>query len=343
MADWNLLGKLCAARGISGREDEIRALILKEIKPCADEIKITPLGNIVAFKAGKQHPKTKLMISAHMDEVGLIVTHVTDEGLLKFETVGGIDRRILPGKSVTVEDGISGVIGVKPIHLLEKDQISKSVPLKDLYIDIGASSREEAESCVKPGDMVTFDSYFDRQGGMVMSKALDDRAGCALLIGMIKAPLKYDTVFVFAVQEEIGLKGARTAAFSVAPQAAIVVESTTAADVPGVEEDRQVCRLGKGPVISFMDRGTIYDREYFRLAFEAAEKAGVPCQAKQAVAGGNDAAAIHVSRAGVRTAAVSLPCRYLHAPFGMIAQEDYCSAEQLLIQYAEMIEERNAT
>lgn len=337
MADYRLLKKLCSARGVSGAETDVRNLILNEIRTYASTIEITPLGNIIAFKSGEKRAKTKLMLSAHMDEVGLIITHITDGGLLKFDTVGGIDKRVLPGKSVTVGESVSGVIGVKPIHLLEKEERGKSVPLNELYIDIGAVSREEAEKSVKPGDTATFDSIFDTSRGIIKSRALDDRAGCALLIQLLKKDLKYDMTFVFVVQEEVGLNGAKTAAYTVAPDAAIIVESTTAADVPGTEKDRQVCRLGGGAAISFMDRRTIYDKEYYKMAFEAAEKADVKCQAKQAVAGGNDAGAVHVSRGGVRTIAVSLPCRYLHSAVGMISQKDFSAAGKLIAELSEDI------
>nr|WP_319489363.1 M42 family metallopeptidase [uncultured Caproiciproducens sp.] len=337
MADLKLLERLCTARGISGNEDEVRSLILNEIKPYATSIEITPLGNIIAFKKGAKRAKTKLMLNAHMDEVGMIVTHLTDEGLLKFSTVGGIDRRVLCGRPVTVGSGIAGVIGAKPIHLLEDEEKEKSVPVKDLYIDIGAKDRKEAEQYVTSGDAVTFDSIFDTSHGMIKSRALDDRAGCAMMIDMIQSDLKYDLYFVFAVQEETGLSGSRTAAFSVEPQAAIVLESTTAADVAGVDRENQVCNVGGGAVISFMDRRTIYDKEYYQMAFKAAKKAGVNCQTKRAVAGGNDAGAIHVSRGGVRTVAVSLPCRYLHSAVSLISQEDFVSAQKLIYGLADMI------
>jgi putative aminopeptidase FrvX len=337
MADWRLLKRLCAARGISGQEDEVRSLILKEITPLADRIEISPLGNILAFKAGEKSANRKLMLTAHMDEVGLIVTQITEDGLLKFSPVGGIDRRVLPGKSVIVGKNIPGVIGAKPIHLLEKDEREKSVPVKDLSIDIGALSEKEALEYVKPGDAVTFDSVFDASRGTVKAKALDDRAGCALLIQLMKTGLKHDAWFAFTVQEEIGFSGAKTASWSLEPDAAIVLESTTAADVPGVDKERQVCRLGEGPVISFMDRRTIYDRQLYDLAFEAAKNIGVKCQVKQAVTGGNDAGAIHVSRGGVRTVAVSLPCRYLHSAAGVIAQEDFVAARKLVAELADCI------
>lgn len=337
MADLTLLKRLCTARGISGCEDEVRGLILEEIKPYADSIEITPLGNIIVFKKGEKRPSVRLMVSAHMDEVGMIVTHITDDGLLKFGTVGGIDRRVLCGRAVTINGKIPGVIGAKPIHLLKDEERGKSVPLEDLYIDIGANDKAEAEKYVFPGDPVCFDSVFDTAHGMVKSRALDDRAGCAILIGMIQSNLPYDMFFTFVVQEEVGLRGAKTAAYSVKPEAAIVVESTTAADVAGVDKDKQVCCVGEGPVISFMDRHTIYDREYYRMAFSAAKRIGVKCQAKQAVAGGNDAGAIHVSRSGARTIAVSLPCRYLHSAVGLISQEDYEEAGKLIPELAKAI------
>jgi putative aminopeptidase FrvX len=337
MKDMELLEKLCTARGVSGSEDEVRDIILKEITPYADRVDVTPLGNIVAFKKGRDRAATRLMLNAHMDEVGLIVTCITDSGLLKFDAVGGIDPRVLPGTGVTVGAGIPGVIGIKPIHLLEAGETEKRVPMKELYIDIGADSRGEAEKAVKPGDVCVFDSVFDTSRGMVKSRALDDRAGCAILIHLLRGDLKYDATFVFAVQEEVGLNGSRTAAYGVEPEAAIVVESTTASDVARVKRDEQVCRLGEGAVISFMDRRTIYDREYCRMAFDAAREAGAACQAKEAVAGGNDAGAIHVSRGGVRTVAVSLPCRYLHSPVGMIAQRDYESAEKIIGLLSERI------
>lgn len=343
MADWELLKKLSEARGISGRENAVREIILDEIRPYAERIEVTPLGSVIAYRKGKQRAPKRLMISAHMDEVGMIVTHITDDGLLKFATVGGIDRRVLPGKSVTIGENVHGVVGVKPIHLLKKDETEKSVPLEELYLDIGALTRAEAEAVVAPGDEVTFDSVFDTEHGTIKGRALDDRAGCAILIDLMKDEPPYDTVFAFVVQEEVGLHGSKTAAFAAEPEAAIVVESTTASDVAGVDEEKQVCHLGHGPVISFMDRRTIYDREYYRMAFRAAEQAGVKCQAKQAVAGGNDAGAIHVSRGGVRTIAVSLPCRYLHSAVGVIAQEDFLAAPKLIASLAQMIEEEGPT
>ena len=334
MADLKLLERLCTAQGISGDEGAVREMILEEITPYAESVTVTPLGNIIAEKKGAQRAKTRLLLNAHMDEVGMIVTGITKEGLLRFTPVGGIDRRILPGKSVMVAGSIPGVIGAKPIHLLEGDEREKAPSLDSLTIDIGALSQEEAEKLVSPGDSVTFVSLFDTAHGMIRSRAIDDRAGCAILIDLMKKELPYDCTFVFAVQEEVGLRGSKTAAFAAKPEAAIVVDSTTAADIAGVDPDKQVCRVGKGPVLSFMDRATIYDRPYFQLAQKLAKENEIPCQVKEAVAGGNDAGAIHVSRGGVRTAAISLACRYLHAPVGMISQDDFHHAEALVEKLA---------
>lgn len=329
MADLKLLQKLCGRNGISGQEDAVRDLIIREISPYVTDLQVDPLGNVIAFKKGAARPRTDLMLSAHMDEVGLIVTHITDDGKLKFTTVGGIDKRILVGKQVLVGD-IPGVIGGKPIHLLKGDEKSAAVPIDDLCIDIGAADKAAAEAVISLGDPVCFASICDVSGATVKSKAIDDRAGCAILIDLIKEDLPYDMTFVFCVQEEIGLRGAKVAAYSVDPQAAIVVESTTAADIPGVPPEKQVCQVGGGPVVSFMDRATIYDKDYYKLAFALAKSAGIPCQTKHAVAGGNDAGAIHASKSGVRTIGVSLPCRYLHGPVGLIAQSDFHHAETLI-------------
>ena len=330
MADYELLKRLCEARGISGDEGDVREMILSEVRPYADSISVTPLGNLIVSVKGKQPAKTRLMINAHMDEVGFIVTQIPEDGTLGFSCVGGIDRRVIFGRRVLVAGKYPGVIGGKPVHLLDSDGRSKVPSPDDLVIDIGTSTRAETEALVSPGDSVTFDSGYEESHGKILARAIDDRAGCAMMIELIREGLEYDTVFCFAVQEEIGLKGSKTASFEIDPQAAIVLESTTAADFKGVPEEKRVCRVGKGPVVSFMDRSTIYDKGYYRLAFDTAKELGIPCQTKTTVAGGNDAGAIHVSRGGVRCAAVSLPCRYLHSAVSMISKEDYEHALMLV-------------
>ncbi len=318
-----LLERLCRACGISGNEDEVREIILDEIKPYADKLTVDALGNILVFKRGRKRAKTRLLISAHMDEVGFIVTNIGSDGLLKIAPVGGIDKKAACGKAVLVgSKKLYGVIGAVPVHVLKGDERTKNPPVEALRADIGADTREEAEKYVSLGDAVCFDSVFDADGERIIGKAIDDRAGCMALIEMIKSELEYDTCFSFAVQEEVGLRGARAAAFAVEPQAAIVVESTTASDIPDVSGADKVCSIGSGAVVSYMDGATVYDRSLYHMITEAAKKAGIPVQTKTKIAGGNDAGAIHQSRGGVRTAAISVPCRYLHSSASLISKND---------------------
>lgn len=338
MIDYTLLRKLCTCDGISGDEETVRNIIIDEIKSYADEIRTDNLGNLIVFKKGKNRAENKLMLSAHMDEVGLMITDITSDGYLKFDEVGGIDKRILLGKQVTVgAEKINGVIGIKPVHLTNGDEATAIPKLSEMYIDIGAESLENALEYVSIGDSINFISDFEYNQHTIKSKALDDRFGCFVLINLIKSQLEYDMHFVFAVQEEVGLRGAKTATYAVDPQFAIVVETTTSADLPEVDPSKQVCNLDKGAVISVMDRRTIYDKQLVKSAFELADKIGVKAQYKRAIAGGNDAGVIHQSRAGVRTLAVSLPCRYLHAPSCVVSVDDCNSMLTLVSRLAEDI------
>ena len=337
MIDMTLLKGLCEARGISGDEGEIRDIIINEIKSYAD-YQIDNLGNIIVHKKGRNPSKARLMLSAHMDEVGLMVTDVTPDGFLKFDEVGGIDRRVLLGRQVCVgEKGITGVIGVKPVHLCKGEENLKIPEYSDMYIDIGADSAEQALCEVSIGDSVTFTAEFTENGHTVNAKAIDDRFGCLVLINMIKSDLEYDMDFVFVVQEEVGLRGAKVAAYSVDPEFAVVVETTTSAEIPEVDKTKQVCCLGDGAVISVMDRRTIYDKEMSAFAVKLSKELGIKTQFKRAVAGGNDAGAIHQSRGGVRTLAVSLACRYLHAPSTVASISDCESVAKLVSALAERI------
>ncbi len=331
------LAKLSELHGISGAEDDVRNYILKEIKPYCTSVEVNSTGSVIAYKKGKNNPESKLMLCAHMDEVGMIVTDVGENGLLKFATVGGIDARVLCGTPVLVgEEKLPGVIGAKPIHLLEGDEVSSAPKIEDLYIDIGALTKAEALEKVCPGEDVVFDTRFGEFGdGLLKGKALDDRAGCAVLMEIIKRDLECDLYFVFSTMEEVGLRGAKCAAFSVAPDMAIVVESTTAADIPNVDECSKVCKVGEGAVISFMDRTTIYDRGLFKMVQRTANERGIKWQYKKGVTGGNDSGSIHNSRGGVRTAAISLPCRYLHSPCSVIAESDLNAVCELVHALAE--------
>lgn len=325
------LKELCVLDGISGDENAVRDYICKEIIGHA-EFKIDNLGNVIAFKKGKNTPKNKIMISAHMDEVGMIVNFINSDGTLKISSVGGVDPRVVFGRQVFVgKNKINGVIGAKAVHNLTADEKDTAVTFDKMYVDIGCENKEEAEKLVSLGDSVTFSSEFVEYGdGFVKGKAIDDRAGCAVMLEMIKSDLEYDTYFTFVVQEEIGLRGSRCAAFSVEPDYAIVIESTTAADIPSASGADRVCELKKGPVVSFMDRSTIYNKELYNLAFECAKEIEIPCQTKTRVAGGNDAGAIHLSKGGVKTIAVSVPTRYLHSPSCVINKEDYFNTLKLV-------------
>lgn len=321
-----LLKELCLTDGISGDEGAVRDLIISKVKDCC-QYSVDDLGNLICFRKGRKSPKKKLMICAHMDEVGFMVTYIRADGTLRFDCVGGIDPSVIIGRQVRVgKDRISGVVGSTAVHNLSKEQREKAPSVDSLYIDIGAASKEEAEKYVSLGDCVYYDSEFIELGEhCVKSKAIDDRAGCAIMIKLMQEKPDYDTYFVFNVQEEIGLRGSAVSSFSVAPDFAIVLEATTAADIDGVTGEKRVCELGRGPVVSFMDRRTIYDKELYKLAFDLAT-----CQTKTMIAGGNDAGAIHISGKGVRTISVSVPCRYLHSPSSVIDMSDLISSYKLV-------------
>lgn len=309
----NEIRALCAIDGVSGREDKVREYIINRLKGKAESITTDNLGNVIAFVKGKKPAAKKVMISAHMDEVGFIVTHINGDGTIKIAPVGGVDEQVVFGRRIKI-NGKTAVIGGKAVHNISADERKKTVKFENMTADIGVSSREEAERLVSLGDVGTFCcDFLTLSKDKICSKAIDDRAGCAIMLRMIDEGVEYDTYFAFVVQEEIGLRGSTCAAYTIAPDVSIVLETTTAADIPPSQDDERVCELGMGAVVSFMDRHTIYDRQLYDLAFETAKENGIPCQTKTKVAGGNDAGAIHISRSGVKTCAISVPCRYLHS------------------------------
>ena len=311
-----LLKELCRLNGVSGAEDPVRNFIQTQAQPYADSLRSDALGNLIVFKRGKKSTGNKLLLAAHMDEGGVIVTRITEEGFLKFDFVGGVDRRVAIGKPVVLgENEIPGLIGLKAIHLVSREEEEKVPKTDALYIDIGAKDREEAEKLVPPGTYGSFVGPPQEFGqGFLKAKAIDDRIGCAIMLELLKEDLPLDVTFAFTAQEEVGTRGAFGSAFSVSPEVALVLETTTAADLPGVGGARRVCAPGKGPVISYMDGATIYDRDLFENLRRLAEEHGIPWQTKEYIAGGNDARAIQRSRSGVRVAALSAAVRYLHAP-----------------------------
>ncbi len=319
---------LCCLGGVSGGEDEVRDYILERAMPFADEIKTDPMGNLMIFKKGAVTPAVRVMLCAHMDEVGLIVTDITSDGYLRFDQAGGIDRRVLIGKQVYVgQDRVPGVVGSKAVHLTTAEQRKTLPAMSEMYIDIGAESREEACASVSVGDLVAFDDRVVRFGdGFIKAKAIDDRAGCATMVELLESELPCDCWFAFTVQEEVGARGATIAARSVEPDVALILETTTAADIPGTEGADRVCQLGKGVVIPFMDRGTIYNRELFRLLGRLADENGIAWQTKTRIAGGTDGSSVQRSGAGVRVAALSVPVRNIHSP-ACVARIDECEAQ----------------
>lgn len=316
---------LCALSGPSSFEGPVRDYLRRRAEAAGAQCRVDSMGNLICFKRGAVSAPNRLLLAAHMDEVGLIVRRITDDGYLKFSCLGGIDRRVLIGKPVFLgENRVPGIIGLKAIHLTTAAE-RKTVPeLKELYIDIGASSREDAEKLTHVGDFAVFSDRVDEFGqGLLKAKAIDDRVGCAILLELLERELPIDVTFAFTVQEEVGCRGAFGAAFSVAPQVALVIETTTAADLAGMEGHKQVCAPGKGPVISFMDGGSVADRKLFELMRDLAVKHDIPWQTKHYLAGGNDASVIQRSREGVRTVVMSAAVRYLHAPASVAAIRDF--------------------
>ena len=329
------LFELCRLSGVSGDEDRVREYIREKAAPYADSMRTDAMGNLIVFKKGAKSTGNKLLIAAHMDEVGLIVTRITDDGFLKFDFVGGVDRRVAIGKPVVVgENNIPGIIGLKAIHLVKREEMRKTPKTDALYIDIGAKNKEEALKLVQPGTYGCFVGEPEEFGnGLLKAKAIDDRVGCAIMLSLLRQELPMDVTFAFTVQEEVGTRGAFGAAFSVTPEIGLVLETTTAANLPDVEPHRQVCAPGKGPVISYMDGATIYDRPLFEKLRDLAESNDIPWQTKEYIAGGNDARTIQRSKAGVRVAAISAAVRYLHAPASVGSMADFEHMERLVMLF----------
>jgi endoglucanase len=328
--DTQLLKSLSEANGISGSEAAVRRVVLDAIDGHAEQIRIDPLGTITALKQASQPGGLRVMLAAHMDEVGFMVSGVDADGLVRFTAVGGIDDRILPGLRVKIgTNAIPGAVIWTPIHINREPAV---VRLSNLRIDIGASSKDDANGKVKMGDMIVFDSYFSELGFQtVRGKAFDDRAGCTLLIETLRAgSYPVEVLAAFTVQEEIGLRGAQVAAQYFQPDIAFVLEGTTANDIPNplaeqddTEELNPTCRQGDGPVISVMDRSMVADPRVVSFLRSVAEAHAIPYQIKSQLGGGTDGGAIHVANGGVPTGVISLPCRYIHSPVALLRRDDF--------------------
>lgn len=317
------LRKLTMLDGVSGDEKPVRDRLIEMVKDRVDSWHVDGIGNLITYKKGTGMG-LKVMLAVHMDEIGLLVTGINSDGLLKFQHIGGISPGVLVGKRVRIgENRVPGVIGYKPIHLQSAEERKGVVNKKNLFIDIGARDREQAEECVALGDSAAFD-YDPVEFGdhKIMAKALDDRTGCVVLAELLKNRYPFDLYGCFTVQEEIGLKGAKTASYAVNPDIAIVLEGTTCYDVTGTAEHMMSTWLGKGPALTVMDRSVISDRELLRFVIGEAERAKIPYQFKKTISGGTDAGRIQVSGEGVRVVTMAVPCRYIHTPTSVMDKRD---------------------
>ncbi len=318
------LKELCALDGVSGWEDQVRDYIRERAARHCNTVTQDALGSLICEKKGAKSIGQRVMLCAHMDEVGLIIKSVTDKGYLKFSFVGGVDRRVMFGKRVIIgKNRVPGVVGLKALHLSGEAE-RKSVPkLEDMYIDIGAGSRTDAEALVSPGEVAVFDSEAGLFGdGMIKARALDDRIGCAVMLSLMEEELPIDAVFVFTVMEEIGTRGAASAAYAVRPDIALILEGTTAADLPCVPGQKTVCTPGGGAVIPFMDRSAIYDRGLCDMLRNCAEDSGIKWQYKEFVSGGTDASAIQTALEGARVCALAAAVRNIHSPASVACLSD---------------------
>lgn len=332
--------ELCNAPGVSGDEKAVRELIKEKIAPYADETVTDSMGNLIALKKGKSSEK-RVMLSTHTDEVGFIISGFTEKGCLEFKTVGGIDTRVIIAKRVYVGDEkIPGIIGIKAVHLQKRSERSTVPEVSSLYIDIGVKSKAEAEKKVRLGDYAVFATEFELFGdGNIKAKAIDDRAGCAVLCETIQREVEFDTYFCFLVQEEVGLRGAQIAARRIKPDVALVLEATTCSDIGGYDENEYVTKLGGGVVITARDGSSIVPEDYRKFLERLCERKGIPYQYKKTTRGGNDAGAIYISDEGVKCASLSIPCRYLHSPVGVASLADIQAMKDTVNEFLNSVKE----
>jgi len=324
-----LLERLCNAIAVSGDESEVRKIVLEEVKPYADEVKVDALGSVLVTKNGRGRKRARVLLDAHMDEVGFMIVDEDGEGLYRFETVGGMDVRLLVGKQVLVgRERIPAVIGAKPVHLMNADEYTRKVPLDSLRIDLGPSGK------ARVGDRAGFATRFRRVGPSILAKSMDDRIGVATLIELLKqAPSNINLCAAFSVQEEIGLRGAKVAAQYFNPDLAIAIDSTPANDLPlhdGSENMSYNTKLGLGPAIYVADGSTLHDPRLVRFLRETAEAERIPYQIRQPGGGGTDSGAIQRSLAGIPTVSVSIPHRYTHSPVSIARVDDWKHTLNLL-------------
>jgi tetrahedral aminopeptidase len=305
----------------SGDETAMRRALRPLIKDHVDEMRVDAMGNLITLKRGRGEIPLRVLVTAHIDEVGLMVVGHASNGELQIQSVGGIDARLLPGLDVRVgKDQLPGVIGLQAVH---RTKSTKVTPLEKLIIDIGASDKDEAKKLAPIGTRITFPTQAHDVGHLIAGKAFDDRAGCTALVDLVQGePLPFDLHAVFTVQEEVGLRGARVAGYTVAPDAAFVLEGTIADDLPKDEDVSSTSEIGKGPVITVMDRSYVADPRLLRHVVQVADDEGILYQFKQPGIGGTDAGTIHFTRGGVPSITLAVPCRYIHGPISLLDPQD---------------------
>ena len=333
-----LLCDLCDISGVSGFEEKVLDKIAELVLPLADKVYFDRPGNLICFKKGKNRPKNTVVFAAHADEVGMVVKHIEENGTLLFDDIG-IMASALPTRRVCVgENGIKGVIGAKPIHLIPKEARGKNVSGDDLFIDIGARDRSEAKQYVSVGDYVCFDCESKMLSENILkSKEIDDRAGCAMLIGLMQSELMYDTWFAFTRCEELGTLGAIAAANDIKPDICVVCETTTASDICGTPDMQKVVKLGEGVSVPYMDMGTIYSKDLYELARIICAENGIKLQTKTRVAGGTDARSFRREGSGCRVMGVAVPCRYIHTAGTVCDLRDFDAAMSLCCELEKVL------
>lgn len=336
-----LLKKLSESCGISGFEENVREIIKDELDGKVDSMETDIMGNVITTHKGVEG-KPSVMLASHMDEIGLMVSYIDDEGFIRFVKIGGINDQMLLNQQVYIqtEDGeVPGVIGSKPPHITSAEEAKKIIPYQNMFIDIGANSKEQAEELVSVGDAIVFHTEFrECLNDLVMGKALDNRVGCAVMIEVMKQLDDVDaTVYgVGTVQEEVGLKGAKTSAFKLNPDMAIALDVTISGDHPGVKPEDASVKAGKGPVISLADasgRGLITHPMMKKLLIEAAEAADIEYQVEVGDGGTTDATAIHLTREGIATATLSSASRYIHTPTSVVNMKDVEDTVKLIVEF----------
>lgn len=335
MIDVDLLSKICHIPGAPGFEDKVRSFVLSEIEPLVDTIKVDAMGNVIAKKKGKE--PLRLMAAAHMDEIGFVVTHIDNDGFVRFHTLGGFDPKTLTAQRVIVHGtkDLLGVMGTKPIHLMKPEERAKAPSISEYFIDLGLP-KQEVEKYISIGDSITRERELVEMGNCVNSKSLDNRVSVFILIEALKAlkgiEIPYDFYAVFTVQEEIGLRGATTAASQVNPDFALGLDVTIAFDVPGAQPHESVTRLGEGAAIKIMDGSVISDRRMVSYLKNCANQSDIKWQAEVLPAGGTDTAPLQrAGQNGSIAGAISIPCRHIHQVIEMCDKSDVKACIDLLV------------